>query len=104
MDKVQFAKFAMALKTYYPMQDIIPNQEATELWYDVLNDLDYEIAQQALKKWVMVQKWAPTIADIRQQAENESYRLKIEELEKIDMQTSNIRELFCNNKKTIAES
>lgn len=68
MDKKQFAAWAMALKTYYPREDIIPNDKAIELWFKQLCDLDYNVAELALNIWVSQNKWAPTIADIRQQA------------------------------------
>ena len=70
MDKEQFARFAMALKTYYPKETLLPNQQAMELWHNQLSDISYEVAQVVLNKWVAVNKWAPTIADIREQAAN----------------------------------
>lgn len=68
MDKKQFALLAMAMKTYYPRDDFLPNDQAVDLWFKQLGDLDYKIAELALNKWVAVQKWPPTIADIREYA------------------------------------
>lgn len=68
MTKKEFAMFAMALKTYYPKEQLLPNEQAMELWYQQLNDITYEIAELALNKWVAINKWSPTIADIREQA------------------------------------
>lgn len=68
MDKEEFALFAMALKTYYPRDGLLPNQQALDLWFKQLCDLDYKIAEIALNKWVATEKWPPTIADIREQA------------------------------------
>lgn len=68
MDKKEFALFAMALKTYYPRDGLLPNEQALNLWFKQLCDLDYKIAEIALNKWVATEKWPPTIADIREQA------------------------------------
>ena len=68
MDKKQFATFAMALKTYYPRENILPNQQAMELWFAQLQDIPYEVAEVGLNKWVSLNKWSPSIADIREMA------------------------------------
>lgn len=70
MEREQFARFAMALKTYYPKDGLMPNSEALDLWFNQLQDLDYKVAELALNKWVAVSKWPPTIADIRETAAN----------------------------------
>ena len=70
MNKSEFAAFAMALKTYYPKEELLPNEQAVELWFMQLQDLDYRLAETVLNKWVAVNKWSPTIADIREEAAN----------------------------------
>ena len=65
MTKQEFAKFAMALKTYYPKENILPNEQAMELWFYQLQDIGYTVAEAGLNKWVALNKWSPTIADIR---------------------------------------
>lgn len=66
MTKKEFAYIAMALKTYYPKENILPNDKAMELWFDQLQDIPYNIAEIGLKKWVSLNKWSPSIAEIRQ--------------------------------------
>lgn len=66
MNKQEFSKWAMALKTYYPREQLLPNQQAMELWYNALNDIPMEVAEAALMKWVATNKWSPTIAEIRE--------------------------------------
>lgn len=66
MDKKEFSKFAMALKTYYPRENLLPNQQAMELWYMELQDIPYNIASATLRQYVNTSKWSPTIADIRE--------------------------------------
>lgn len=65
MDKKEFATFAMALKTYYPRENLIPNEQAMNLWFIQLQDLDYKTAELVLNKWVATNKWSPSIAEIR---------------------------------------
>lgn len=68
MDKREFALFVSALKTYYPKENLLPNDQAMELWYRQLQDIPFQIAELTLNKWVATNKWSPTIADIRQAA------------------------------------
>jgi hypothetical protein len=57
MTKQEFATFAMALKTYYPREQILPNQQAMELWYRELQDIPMQVAEATLRKWVSTNKW-----------------------------------------------
>ena len=68
MDKKEFSTFAMALRTYYPKEQILPNQQAMELWFRQLQDIPYKVAEAALNKWVSTNKWSPSIAEIREMA------------------------------------
>ena len=68
MNKKEFATFAAALKTYYPKENLLPNPQAMELWYRQLQDIPYQIAELTLNKWVSMNKWSPSVADIREQA------------------------------------
>lgn len=66
MDKKEFSMFVMALKTFYPRENLLPNNQAMELWYRQLNDIPYQISEAALNKWVATNKWSPSIAEIRE--------------------------------------
>lgn len=68
MKRDEFAKFAMALRTYYPRENLLPNNEAMELWYRQLQDIPFKVAEAALNKWVALNKWSPSIAEIREQS------------------------------------
>lgn len=59
---------AMALRTYYPRENLLPNDKAIELWYMQLGDIPYDVAQAGLNKWVATNKWSPSIAEIREMA------------------------------------
>ncbi len=39
-----------------------------ELWFTQLQDIPYNVATATLNKWVAVEKWSPSIADIRRLA------------------------------------
>ena len=66
MTKKEFSLFAMAIRTYYPKENILPNQQAMELWFRQLKDIPYNVAEAALNKWVATNKWSPSIAEIRE--------------------------------------
>ena len=68
MDKKEFSIFASALRTYYPREKLLPNEQAMALWYNQLKDIPYKVAEATLNKWVALEKWSPSIADIRQVA------------------------------------
>lgn len=66
MNKKEFSIFAMALKTYYPRENLLPNEQAMELWFKQLEDIPFQVAEVGLNKWVSLNKWSPSIADIRE--------------------------------------
>lgn len=66
MTEQEFATFAMAVRTFYPREKILPNKEAMELWFRELADIPYDVAEAVLRKWVSLNKWSPSIADIRE--------------------------------------
>ena len=66
MTKQEFAILASAIRTYYPKEKILPNQQAMQLWFIHLQDIPYKVAEIALEKWVINNKWSPTIADLRE--------------------------------------
>lgn len=68
MDKKEFATFVAALRTYYPRETILPNQQAAELWYMELQDLSYNVAMMALREHVHTSKWSPSISELRERA------------------------------------
>ncbi len=68
MNKSEFSRIAMAIKTYFPREYVLPNQQAIDLWYAELKDLDFNVASLALRKYVNTEKFPPTIADLRRLA------------------------------------
>lgn len=66
MNQKEFSVFAAAIRTFYPQEKILPNREAIELWFQQLKDIPFSVAEVGLKKWVAVNRWSPSIADIRE--------------------------------------
>lgn len=66
MTAKEFAIFADALRTYFPREALLPNNQAMELWFMQLQDIPYPVAEAALNKWVATNKWSPSIAEIRE--------------------------------------
>lgn len=67
MTAKEFGFLADAIKTYFPRDNVLPTENALRLWYAELKDIPYQIAYAALRKYVLTNKFAPTIADIREQ-------------------------------------
>lgn len=65
MTTTEFSRWAMALKTYFPRDNLLPSKEAMELWYLELRDIPFDVATAMLRKWVDTQKWPPSIAEVR---------------------------------------
>lgn len=78
MTSEEFGKIVKAMRTYYPNQNTIPNEQAFLLWYEQLADIELQDAVEALKRWVAENKWPPTIADLRQGSHTTQYVNAIE--------------------------
>lgn len=68
MTAKEFGFLADAIKTYFPRDNVLPTENAMRLWYEELKDIPYQSAYIALRKYMSINKYAPTIADIREQA------------------------------------
>lgn len=68
MNKQEFTVLADCIKSYFPREKVMPTKEAMTLWYEALEDLDFNLAMMAVKKHSMTSKWSPTIAEIRESA------------------------------------
>ena len=65
MTKTEFAKFAMAMRSCYPKENLLPSDEAMDIWFQMLADIPYQVASAGLQQWVQINRWSPSIADIR---------------------------------------
>lgn len=93
----EFTRYAAAIKTYFPRDNILPSKEAMDLWYEMLCDLDYKIACVALKKHVATNKFAPSIADIRESAHSFNNAEQLNEMEAWALVSNAIRNSGYNS-------
>lgn len=63
MTKQEFAILAKAIRAVYP--NMLADDGAKNVWYELLKDLDYRPASAALQRHLQTSKFPPTIADIR---------------------------------------
>ncbi len=61
-----FKLIVKAIKSVYG-NNRIADQQAFNIWFDLLKDLDYTNASRALQRHMSTSKYPPTIADIREQ-------------------------------------
>ena len=73
MTKDEFRVVAKGMKAVYTQPTFLPDSDAMNIWYALLKDLDYNIAQAAIQKHMVTSKFPPTIADIREQAASVTY-------------------------------
>lgn len=68
MNKEEFKVLCKGLKAVYTQPTFLPDADAFNVWYSLLKDLDYNVANAAIQKYMLTNKFPPTIADIREQA------------------------------------
>jgi hypothetical protein len=64
----EFGKIAAALKAVYTDPKFLPDTHAIDVWYGFLKDLSNAQCQAAVSKYVATRRFAPTIAEIREMA------------------------------------
>lgn len=68
MDREDFKLLVKGMKAVYAQPTFIPDKDAFDIWYQMLHDLNYEVANVAVQKYILTNKFPPTIADIREMA------------------------------------
>ena len=76
MDKKQFMYLIAALKSNYRNFGV-DSPEQISFWYDMLKDLDYNLAEIAVKTLISESPHAPTISDIRKAAAHTKEELPV---------------------------
>lgn len=69
MKREEFKVLVKAMKAVYTKTDFIPDADAFNVWYSLLQDLSYMQAQVAIQRHMNESKFPPTIADIRKKSE-----------------------------------
>lgn len=75
MTKDQFKILVKAMKAVYTNPGFIPDNDAFDVWYSMLKDLDYALASRAVQMHMQTEETPPTVAGIRKQ----SAKLKADE-------------------------
>lgn len=65
MDKKQFATLAIGIKSAYPASKILEENASMDFWYTMLQDIPYEIADNAILEHICTNVYPPNIAEIR---------------------------------------
>lgn len=68
MTKEQFKILVKAMKAVYTQPTFIPDQDAFDVWYSMLKDLDYAVASRAVQMHMQTEESSPTVAGIRKQS------------------------------------
>lgn len=80
MTREQFKVLVKAMKAVYTNPGFIPDQDAFDVWYSMLKDLDYAIANRAVQMHLQMEESPPTVAGIRKQ----SVKLKADETDDLN--------------------
>jgi hypothetical protein len=56
------------LKSVYTSDRFLPDADAIKLWFKLLQDLEYTAVNAAAQKYILTNKFPPTVADIRESA------------------------------------
>lgn len=62
-----FKILVKGMKAIYADPKFIPDKDAFDVWYALMNDLEYEYLNLAIQKHMISSKFPPTPADIREQ-------------------------------------
>ena len=60
-----FKVLAKGLKTVYASDNFLEDENALKIWYSLLGDYPYEVLNVAIQKYMLTNKFPPTIADLR---------------------------------------
>lgn len=65
MEREQFKVLCKGLKAVYTHETFLPDADAFNIWFALLGDLDYSVLNAAIQKYMVTNKFPPTIADLR---------------------------------------
>ena len=68
MTRDEFKVLVKGMKAVYAQQTFIPDKDAFDMWYALLYDLPYKVANIAIQKHMLTEKFPPTPAEIREKA------------------------------------
>ena len=66
MTDKEFETIALAIKAAYPSASILPDKYAMKTWFELLQDLEYCVVQNAVMEHISTSVFPPSIAEIRE--------------------------------------
>lgn len=64
----EFKVLVKAMKAVYTSPNFLPDADSVKIWYRLLEDMPYELANIAIQRHMATNKFPPTVAEIRQAA------------------------------------
>lgn len=68
MEREQFKILCKGMKAVYTQATFLPDADAFNIWFSLLGDLEYPVLNAAIQKYMLTNKFPPTIADLRELA------------------------------------
>lgn len=68
MNSQEFSIIASILKKAYGSDKVMPDQEAINVWYGFLKDIDYRTMKVAVSEHIATNRFAPSISELRELA------------------------------------
>lgn len=62
----EFKPLVKGLKSAFSQPNFLPDGDSVNVWYEFLKDLDSKVCSVAISKYIMTNKFPPTVADIRE--------------------------------------
>ena len=81
MNEKEFVIIANALKSVYTQNNFLADNNAMDIWFSLLKDLDYKAVQAAVQTHIMTDSFPPTIASIRKAVANLTEPKEINEMQ-----------------------
>lgn len=66
MEREQFKVLCKGMKAVYTQETFLPDADAFNIWFALLGDMDYAVLNAAIQKYMVTNKFPPTIADLRE--------------------------------------
>lgn len=68
MTRDEFKILVKGLKAVYAQPTFIPDQDAFNMWFALMGDLPYDVCNVSIQKYMLTNKFPPTVAEIREMA------------------------------------
>ena len=66
MTRAEFAQIQLGICAAYPKAKMLDSDEAMEVWFKLLEDLDYKVVHNAVMEHISTSVFPPSVAEIRQ--------------------------------------